>query len=157
MKPPRDSKDEEDCGSLIRNLLFNCGSVQDTETLTLHCPVLRTGWGSQQKGMERREGEGGAGLHPGSPSLGHEILSSEALFLTQEDHADFLYPPGSPDPTWGRPQTQPGGAPSPTRPALWEGRDLRFTTLSSSIPSLRPGPPCHTLVNSSFHKVVITH
>lgn len=32
--------------------------------------------------MERREGEGGVGLRPGSPSLRHEILSSEAPFLT---------------------------------------------------------------------------
>lgn len=132
MKPPRDSKDEEGCGSLIRNLLFNCGSVQDTETLTLHCPVLRTGWGSQQKGMERREGEGGAGLHPGSPSLGHEILSSEALFLTQEDHADFLYPPGSPDPTWGRPQ------PNPPCSLGGSGPPVHYPFLIHSFPAPRP-------------------
>lgn len=58
--------------------------------------------------MDRREGRGSAGLDSGSPSLRHEILSSEALFLTQEeDHADFLHPPGSPDPTWGYPSAQP--------------------------------------------------
>ena len=75
---------------------------------------------------------GSAGLGSGSSGLRHEVLSSEALFLTQEeDHADFLHPPGSPDPTWGHP---------PAQPALLAERVGTYgvTTLSSPIPSLRP-------------------
>lgn len=75
---PRDSKDEEDCGSLIQNPSFDCGSAQNAETLTLHCPVLRTG-GSQEKGWRGGRGRAVLGC-PGSPSLRHEILSSEAPF-----------------------------------------------------------------------------
>ena len=107
------------------------------------------GGGRGRRGWRGRRGRGGAGLGSGSPSLGPEILSSEALFLTQEDHADFLHPPGSPDPTGG----------TPSQPTLLSERvgTYGFTTLSSSIPSLRPGHSRHTLVNSSFHKVVITH
>lgn len=81
------------------------------------------GGGPGRRGWRGRRGRGGAGLGSGSPSLSHEILSSEALFLTQEDHADFLHPPGSPDPTGG----------TPSQPTLLSERvgTYGFTTLSS--------------------------
>lgn len=53
------------------------GSVQDTETLTLQCPVLCMGWGSLQK-----EGEGQP-LVLSDPFPLTYILSAAALFLTQ--------------------------------------------------------------------------
>lgn len=143
MKPPEIPRMKRTVGPLFEIRPFDCGSAQDTETLTLHCPVLRTG-GPRRRGW--RGGGGCVGVASWVTKSQAPKFSSEAPFPNLGRRPRRLPPPtGLPRPNLGRPQPNP--------PFLWEWPGPR--SLPFPHPFLpAPGPPCHTLVNSSSHKVV---